>query len=282
MAPTSSRLSRTLFRSLCQSLRKLRDRRGRVRFTEPVDVRLWGHGLNADRVPQVELLKSMIPDWLLAEEACDSLLQEIEIGEEEDANDSGSHGYSLPGLKEAQVVSILKLGFQKGDDLGEGFSLSRYMAMQVTLRKSTSMHVTDDLVRVEATSVPLADASGSRNTFCYRISIENVGEVPFILLGRHWEIYDNGVGRVISEVPRGSSGVVGHRPLLKPKQRFVYASGCSLESHSGWIGGSFQMATVEDDDDDVSTAAGGFEGFTGKPTEFDAIVAPIPLNIETD
>lgn len=41
------------------------------------------------------------------------------------------------------------------------------------------------------------------------------------LLGRHWIIEDAG-GAVVAEVPRGSKGVVGCTPLIKPGECFEY------------------------------------------------------------
>lgn len=69
-------------------------------------------------------------------------------------------------------------------------------------------------------------------------------------------------GEVVTEVPKGSRGVVGCTPLLEPGACFEYYSGADLEGGAGSMHGSFQMATVDPE----------------RPTQhlrtFDALVGP--------
>jgi ApaG protein len=62
------------------------------------------------------------------------------------------------------------------------------------------------------------------------------------LLGRHWVITDGAGG--VTEVAKGSPGVVGCTPILKPGTCFQYYSGTDLDTRTGTMRGSFQMARL--------------------------------------
>jgi len=101
--------------------------------------------------------------------------------------------------------------------LEDGFTLSKFISAQTALHKCTSVTVTNG-VRVEGTSIPLSpppshnsDWGDKKSAFCYRISVENVGDHMVVLIGRHWRIHDNGSNLLHMEIPKGSPGVVGHR-----------------------------------------------------------------------
>ena len=79
--------------------------------------------------------------------------------------------------------------------------------------------------------------------FEYRIRVRNDGEVPVQLLGREWHIR-NQDGTTHGHVPKGSAGVVGHTPVLQPKQSFEYASGTTFTTAGGSVEGSFQMVRL--------------------------------------
>lgn len=80
-----------------------------------------------------------------------------------------------------------------------------------------------------------------RYVFAYTVRIRNSGEVPAMLLNRHWVITDaNGK---VQEV-RGE-GVVGEQPRLEPGQGFEYTSGAVLETGVGTMQGSYEW--VADD-----------------------------------
>ncbi len=72
-------------------------------------------------------------------------------------------------------------------------------------------------------------------SFAYTITITNTGEVPAQLISRHWIITD-ATGQI--EQVKGL-GVVGHQPLLKPRESFQYSSGCRLRTPSGTMHGSY-------------------------------------------
>uniref|UniRef100_A0A7S3ZIJ0 ApaG domain-containing protein n=1 Tax=Lotharella globosa TaxID=91324 RepID=A0A7S3ZIJ0_9EUKA len=255
-------VARTLFSTVSRSLRGLRSSPGVIRLIEPVDPQMFGSGLKMRRAPQASLLMPFLPKSLQESPEVQQLLKEA-MREAEGG---------LEGLDEGKVRRIIKLAFQENGNLEDGFTLSKFIAAQTALKKCTSVTVTNG-VRVEGTSIPLSPPPNNnsgwgdkKSAFCYRISVENVGDHMVVLIGRHWRIHDNGSNLLHMEIPKGSPGVVGHRPSIEPGERFVYASGCDLPSRSGWIGGSFQMiASVP------PSQRGEME------ESFDAIVEPIPL-----
>lgn len=72
----------------------------------------------------------------------------------------------------------------------------------------------------------------------YVIEIENRGDKLVQLMTRHWVITD-GLNRV--EEVRGE-GVVGEQPVLRPRDAFRYTSGCPLNTPSGSMRGTYEMA----------------------------------------
>ena len=77
--------------------------------------------------------------------------------------------------------------------------------------------------------------------FSYTIRIRNSGEVTAQLVARHWIVTD-AVGRV--EEVRGLA-VVGHQPLLKPGERFEYASWTRIDTPHGQMRGTFFCMTED-------------------------------------
>jgi ApaG protein len=77
----------------------------------------------------------------------------------------------------------------------------------------------------------------SRYFWSYTVVIENLGGRAVQLRRRHWRITD-GSGRM-QEV-RGA-GVIGEEPVIQPGGRFVYTSGCPLETPDGFMVGSYEM-----------------------------------------
>lgn len=73
--------------------------------------------------------------------------------------------------------------------------------------------------------------------FAYRITIENLGNVPVKLLRRHWHIADsNGEIREVN-----GDGVVGQQPVIAPGEQYQYVSSCNLSSDMGKMSGSYTM-----------------------------------------
>lgn len=85
-----------------------------------------------------------------------------------------------------------------------------------------------------------ADYSNPLNNefmFAYRITIENHNKFSIKLLRRHWFIFDsNGENREVE-----GEGVVGMQPVLQPKQKFQYVSGCNLRTEMGRMYGNYTM-----------------------------------------
>ena len=93
-------------------------------------------------------------------------------------------------------------------------------------------------VKVESRYLPHQSTPASnRFVFAYTVTIANEGDQVVKLESRHWVITD-GRGKV--EEVRGE-GVVGEKPVLKPRQSFKYTSGCILETTWGTMNGTYQM-----------------------------------------
>lgn len=73
--------------------------------------------------------------------------------------------------------------------------------------------------------------------FSYSITIENQSGDTVQLLSRRWNIYDS---LNDSEMVEGE-GVVGKKPILKPKQAYTYSSHCFLASPIGAMNGHYNM-----------------------------------------
>ncbi|KAM3571401.1 hypothetical protein VYU27_006564 [Nannochloropsis oceanica] len=160
-------------------------------------------------------------------------------------------------------------------------TLTRLMSEQLRLFECTS--VTDSFgVRVIATATAAVDEQqrqeqqqqhhqSSSSTpqspphfFFYNIRVENRNRKATVqLVGRHWVIQDN-EGKESDSVPKGSIGVVGHEPVLRPGQTIVYMSGAKLPTPYGSMQGSFQMVKKMGEGNSV-------------PDKFDARVSPFVL-----
>ena len=73
--------------------------------------------------------------------------------------------------------------------------------------------------------------------FSYSITIENQSSDTVQLLSRRWNIFDSLNDLEIVE----GEGVVGKKPILKPKQLYTYSSHCFLESPIGSMNGYYSM-----------------------------------------
>ena len=77
----------------------------------------------------------------------------------------------------------------------------------------------------------------------YQVSIVNRGDVTVQLMNRYWHITD-ATGHV--EEVRGP-GVVGEQPVLKPGERFDYASWTYLHTPGGIMRGHYEMEEIHED-----------------------------------
>jgi ApaG protein len=75
------------------------------------------------------------------------------------------------------------------------------------------------------------------HVFSYSITIENQSSDTVQLLSRHWNIFDalNNI-----EIVEGE-GVIGEKPILKPKEKYTYTSHCLLNSAIGSMNGFYHM-----------------------------------------
>lgn len=81
---------------------------------------------------------------------------------------------------------------------------------------------------------------GSEFLFAYRITIENLSDVPVKLLRRHWFINDsNGSLREVE-----GEGVVGQQPIIESGQSYQYVSAANLRSEIGKMYGTYQMENM--------------------------------------
>ena len=107
-------------------------------------------------------------------------------------------------------------------------------------------------VRVRPQFLPEQSDPGARRwVWAYAVEIENRGRETVQLISRRWVITD-GFGRV--EEVKGP-GVVGEQPVLRPGERYAYASGCPLPTSSGTMVGAYQMVTDTGERFDIAIPA---------------------------
>ncbi len=101
-------------------------------------------------------------------------------------------------------------------------------------------------MRVAVQSYYLANQSKpneSQYVWAYRIQISNDGARTVQLKNRHWIITD---GRGLIKEVKGA-GVIGEEPCIAPGESFTYTSGTPLSTPSGFMTGSYNMVTPDDD-----------------------------------
>jgi len=77
--------------------------------------------------------------------------------------------------------------------------------------------------------------------WAYQVTIDNQSSEKVQLKNRYWKIIDsNG-----SEQEVRGEGVVGEQPVLNPGEKFEYTSGTPLSTPSGFMGGHYEMETIE-------------------------------------
>jgi ApaG protein len=86
------------------------------------------------------------------------------------------------------------------------------------------------------------EGTGYRNhrlyfSFSYSVTIENQSKDSVQLMSRHWKIFDSLKSLEIVE----GEGVIGKKPILKPKKSYTYSSYCNLTSANGSMRGFFNM-----------------------------------------
>ncbi len=73
--------------------------------------------------------------------------------------------------------------------------------------------------------------------FSYSITIENQSSDTVQLISRRWNIFDSLNDFEIVE----GEGVIGKKPILKPKHSYTYSSHCFLVSAIGSMNGYYSM-----------------------------------------
>ncbi len=107
-------------------------------------------------------------------------------------------------------------------------------------------------VRVEPQYVEDQSSPDENHFFwSYTVTISNEGEGSVQLRSRLWRI-TNALG--MTQEVRGP-GVVGLTPFIAPGESFSYTSGCPLETPSGIMVGSYQMAAADGQLFDVAVPA---------------------------
>jgi ApaG protein len=89
--------------------------------------------------------------------------------------------------------------------------------------------------------------------FQYTVRITNQGTETVQLLSRHWIITD--ALDHVEEVK--GPGVVGEQPILAPGQSFKYSSWCPLQTPTGTMHGTYQMAGLDGTQFDIEIAPFG-------------------------
>jgi ApaG protein len=123
--------------------------------------------------------------------------------------------------------------------------------LPLRLRLAVQYSAVTRSIRVSVTPTYLEDQSSpedSHYVWKYEVRIENRGEETIRLVNRYWRITD--ARGQVHEV-RGE-GVVGKQPVLRPGQRFEYASGTPLSTSSGFMAGSYEMVLESGERFDVT------------------------------
>jgi len=112
---------------------------------------------------------------------------------------------------------------------------------------------------------PADDILEDEMMFVYRIRIENISEnnSTVQVKSRHWLIKDAPSGRVMVEVKKGSPGIVGQTPILKPGSVFQYQSRCDIPVFKHNILTPFDSSDDDDDDDDDNSKSNSGQEVVG-------------------
>ena len=117
-----------------------------------------------------------------------------------------------------------------------------------TYQKTTqSIMVTVRPIYLEEQSSP----DESHFVWAYQVRIENRSRERVQLINRFWQITD--AHGHVHEV-RGA-GVVGEQPILDPGESFEYTSGTPLGTPSGFMVGTYEMASADGKHFDVEIPA---------------------------
>ena len=255
--------TRLLYRTCLRQVAKLRQSGCKLFVLQsPVDPREWGRF----RYPGEEEAGSALLKGLLPESLLELLIGSPTVDE-----------LTSTTITPETLAELVRVGFRAGiervqklESAGEaaeerqaledsGFEALRHLMLQITLFQCCSITDTQD-IRVTVTATAVKGSRGQRpgeQTYCYRVSVQNLSSREVQLQGRYWRFVDAEDG--VIEVPKFETGVVGQQPWLRPGQRFTYVSGCDLAASPGTMEGAFQMA------------------FEGENNPFEAIIGQLDL-----
>jgi len=251
MSASTRALTRTIYRSLLATCRSVGEDPLRLRLPVAQSATQWmsrqdQHGFVPPRSQARELFPPAVLPSLSAGEALDA-----------------------PCLEAEALRSIVRDEFRRALDateldeqtrIGAGLHAIRVLGEQLAMRRrssaTTSTHEESGAaVLIECTS-GFRGRNGPEFLFQYRVRITNVGAVPVQVVARTWDIHnaDDSPHASVCRAP----GLVGQSPRLLPGgDAFEYASGTTMRTAGGSVGGSFQcMALVAE----------------GEPCAFDAEV----------
>ena len=89
-----------------------------------------------------------------------------------------------------------------------------------------------------------SNSQKNRYVFTYTITIENISNMAFQLMSRHWIIQD---ADLHTEEVYGD-GVIGEQPLIKPGDSYTYTSGAVLKTEMGTMQGKYFMVCANTED----------------------------------
>ncbi|KAL4451199.1 hypothetical protein ABPG77_009271 [Micractinium sp. CCAP 211/92] len=173
------------------------------------------------------------------------------------AAEGATSGSFSPAQLRALITRCFRqpAGASKEEQLDQAFTSLRLLSDQIHMQECSSSCQTEG-VHVEVTTAHVGsqedldphyepeEGQGPKQYYTYRVRVSNCGDQAVQLTGRHWIIEDAG-GNVVTEVAKGSRGVVGCTPILKPGECFEYYSGTDVDTPGGRMRGSFQMAVVD-------------------------------------
>ena len=235
---------RTLYRQILRGVRRI------PQLVEPPIPQQWG---KARLTPASALGIDQVARTILP-----TALQQCVAGISGAADGSDPATNSVEALQNAVRkgfrASIMAPAADVADQLDGAFALLRVLQDLQLAAYCTASATTRD-VEVQITTRHLGsrnmEPGHSQHIFMYRVRVANHSDTPCQLLGRHL-VFKDGEGTIVTEVPRGSQGVVGETPVLNPGDStvFEYCSGCELPSCTGSLSGSFHMATLSADTED--------------------------------
>lgn len=236
-------LHRTLYRQLLRGVRRV------PRLVEPPIPQQWGkaHFLPAAALGIESVARAILP----------TPLQQCAVGISGAGDGSNPAANSMESLRtavrEGFRASVTAPAVDVAQQLDGAFALLRVLP-DLQLAAHCTASATTHGVEVQITTRHLGsrdmEPEHPQHIFMYRVRVANYGDMRCQLLGRHL-VFRDGEGNIVTEVPRGSQGVVGETPVLNPGDStvFEYCSGCDLPSSTGSLSGSFHMADLSADAD---------------------------------